>query len=346
MWNSTESAAGRYVRMFGTAKINPSNAWGLDEFQIFGSPGSVCRAPIGLTASSSSPSTEHLDWGSVAGAGQYIVKYKPYNSQGWLVRTTTTSSLDLSALTCGVIYYDSIQTVCGGIPGPQNSGSFIPDGCPANSCDLLPTRYYNVDLGDIGVAGSTCLNGTVYSIAGSGTDIGTNTDQFQFAYTSENTGDYEATGRVIQQDASDPFSKTGIMVRDSLTTNSRFAYMALQGNNIIFEYRNAINGSATTILGSGTFTLPFWLKVLKSGTTYSGYTSADGISWKKIGSQDLHFGNSIPAFYGMAVTSVNNTELAVGKIDNFSFDLGSSPLPIQLVSFTAKSINNDHVLIS
>jgi hypothetical protein len=47
----------------------------------------------------------------------------------------------------------------------------------------------------------------------------------------------------------------------------------------------------------------------------------------------------------MAVTSANNSLLASGKIDNFSVT-GSTPLPIRLVGFNAKNINNDHVLVS
>ena len=47
----------------------------------------------------------------------------------------------------------------------------------------------------------------------------------------------------------------------------------------------------------------------------------------------------------MAITSHNNTLLSTGQISNFTL-LGSSPLPIKLLSFSAKDINHDHVLIS
>ena len=47
----------------------------------------------------------------------------------------------------------------------------------------------------------------------------------------------------------------------------------------------------------------------------------------------------------MAITSASNAALSTGSIDNFTL-LGSTPLPIKLLSFTASDINHDHVLIS
>jgi hypothetical protein len=284
-----------------------------------------------IFSSGSASTAEQITWDAVPGASQYLVKYRPNNSVSWINRTTTTNSISLSPLDCGVLYQYTVQPVCGANPIAFSQSSFIAPACSGGpTCDPLLTHYLNVDLGDIGVAGSTCRNGNVYTINGSGTDIGGNSDQFQFVYiTGNDTVSYDVTGRVTSQTAANASSKVGIMARDSMTNTSRFAYVAIMGNKIIFEYRSQPSGPTTTIVAPGTFTLPYYLKISKSGTTYSGFLSADGNGWTSIGSHNLNFGSDVTNIpnYGMAVTSADNTKLSTGKIDNFTLVIaGTAPI--------------------
>jgi F5/8 type C domain/Secretion system C-terminal sorting domain/Fibronectin type III domain len=343
------AVTGRYVNMVGITR-GTGNGYGIFEFQVFGNPASACRAPSGLTASSITPTSEHISWDAISGAGQYLIHYRPNLSVSWISRTSNTNSIDLTALSCGSIYYYTVQANCGTSQSTISLGSFTPTGCVSNSCDIPPVRYYNVDLGDIGVAGSTCKNGNTYTISGSGTDIGGVSDQFQFAYTNNDNADYDVYGRIVQQDLVNVSNKMGIMVRDSLTNTSRFAFLGSVGNgyNMIFEYRDQASSPVTTINIPGHYSLPYWMKISKSGTQYKAYISADNIIWSQVsGLVELHFGNdpsNIPN-YGMAITSENNVALSTGKIDNFTF-VGSNPLPIQLLNFSAKTVNQDHVVVT
>ena len=339
----------RYVSMVGITR-GTTNGYGISEFQVFGNPASSCRAPGALGASSSSSNTAHLSWDLTTGAAQYFIKYRSNLSESWISRTSNTNSIDLSALTCGPIYYYTVQADCGSSQSAISQGSFTITSCPLNSCDIFPVRYYNVDLGDIGVAGSTCKQGNIYSVTGSGTDIGGNSDQFQFAYTNNDIGSYDVFGRIISQDKVNASNKFGVMVRDSLTNTSRFAFLASfnDGYNMIFEYRDQPAGPTTRINVPGNYSLPYWTKINKSGTLYTAYISADGISWTPVaGPFNLNFGldpANIPN-YGMAETSDNNSSLSTGEMDNFTL-LGSTALPIVLTSFSAKEINHNHVLVS
>jgi hypothetical protein len=243
-----------------------------------------------------------------------------------------------------------VQSDCGSIQSTVSQGSFTTADCAANSCDIFPVRYYHVDLGDIGLAGTTCKMGNIYQLTGSGNDIGGNSDQFQFAYTNNDAGDYTTYGRIIQQDPSDPVGKFGIMVRDSLTNTSRFAYIysVNQGFTLSFEYRDVAGGPVTNIPMTGHFSLPYWIRIDKVGTKYTAYVSPDNLTWTKAGGPvDLHFGNdpaNIPN-YGMAISSVNNSILTTGEIDNFTV-VGSIPLPVTLREFSAKKINKNQVVVS
>src|SRR5450432_2131103 len=275
-----------------------------------------------MLSNGSSSNSELLSWNAIPGASQYLIKYRPNNSVSWITRTSNTNSITISALTCGSQYYYTVQSVCGTSQGAVSQSSFTATPCSGGpTCDNLLTRFFSVDLGDIGAAGSTCRNGAVYTINGSGTDIGGSGDQFQFVYTNGNDiGDYDVYGRITAQTAANAASKVGIMVRDSLTNTSRFAYMAYESGKMIFVNRDQPSSPAITINIAGSFTLPYYVKISKSGTTYSAFISPDGIGWTTVGSKNLNFGTDITntPHYGMAVTSADNTKLSTGIMDGFT----------------------------
>jgi F5/8 type C domain/Secretion system C-terminal sorting domain len=339
---------GRYVGMFGK-KQGTTLGYSVLEFQIFGAPASSCRAPSGLSAATTSQSSVHLSWDPDAGVSQYTINYHHYLSASWITRTTTTNSIDLNALSCGPLYYYTVQANCGANSSAVSNGSFTLAGCAATSCDYLPVRYFNLDLGDVGVAGSTCKNGNVWTLSGSGNDIGGTSDQFQFAYTNDDIVDYDVYARIVQQDQVSTNDKTGVMIRDSLTNTSRYAFIGSvnNGNSFIYEYRNSPNAPVTQVILPG-HSFPYWVKLTKASTQYIAYTSADGVSWVSVmPAVDLNFGTdpTNAPHYGMAVTSANNSMLSTAQFDNFTV-VSSTLLPIRLNSFNAKNINNDHVLIS
>jgi len=284
-----------------------------------------------MLSNGTASNSEFLSWDPIPGATQYLVKYRPNNSVSWIYRTTNTNSVTISALTCGSQYFYTVQAVCGSSQGAVSQSSFTANLCSGGpTCDPLLTRFFSVDMGDIGTAGSTCRNGAVYTIKGSGTDIGGNGDQFQFVYTNGNDiGDYDVSGRITAQTAANTSSKVGIMVRDSLTNTSRFAYIAYESGKLVFVYRDQPSAAAITINATGTFTLPYFVKISKSGTIYSAFISPDGNGWTNVGSKNLNFGTDLTntPHYGMAVTSADNTKLSTGIIDGFSLvTAGSAPV--------------------
>jgi len=246
----------------------------------------------------------------------------------------------LGALTCGADYTVQVQTICGATDQSSFSSlSLTTDDC-TTPC-TLPTRYNHADIGDIGIAGSSCLNGGIFTIKGSGNHIGSTNDQFQFAFTNL-AGDEDFTAHLTSQDLTG--SLAGIMMRDSVSDTSPFAYIAIKaGSGAQFIYRSVSGGNVTVIQGGASLTAPVYLRLSKSGTVYSAYTSPSGIdgSWTLVGSADLGFGllNVSP---GLAVTSTNNGSLATATFDSYE---ETAPLPISLLSFTATNINNEYISI-
>ena len=108
-----------------------------------------------------------------------------------------------------------------------------------------PPSWSNQDIGAVAAAGSFADNGTSLSVTGSGADIWSTADEFHFAYRSL-TGDGEIIARVTSLTNTNAYAKAGVMLRETLTANSRFALMMMTpgANGAAFQYRTSTGGSA------------------------------------------------------------------------------------------------------
>jgi hypothetical protein len=342
------SFSGRYVRVRGISSVLGSG-YAILNIGVYGQPSVTCGFPTGLTASSIAQNTAHISWNPVANAVGYNVAYNNTAISSQISRNNITgTSLNLTALSCGTSYQFFVQTICSGgqlsafTPVGQQ-GSFNTAACTA-TCGALPTRHYQADIGDIGIAGSTCYtlatNDTTYTMQGSGKDIGGVDDEYQMMYF-DLLGDDSYVARVTTQDATNPNNKAGIMMKQSLSNTAPFAYVGVtSGAGAFFMYRSTDGAAAQSVYMPG-ITAPYYLKLEKTGTQFAGFVSPTGNNdWVQIGSTvDLSFGSGVVE-EGLAVTSADNTKLSTAVFDILK---SSSVLPITLVSFTGQNINNQYV---
>jgi len=75
--------------------------------------------------------------------------------------------------------------------------------------------WESADIGENTEAGSTEIVGDVFTIVGNGTDIWGTADEFRYVY-QEASGDFEISAHVVSQEVANEWSKTGLMVRQSL----------------------------------------------------------------------------------------------------------------------------------
>jgi len=79
-----------------------------------------------------------------------------------------------------------------------------------------------------------------YTVTGSGIDIWGNTDQFHFAF-KEFTGAGSIIAKVESVQNTQEFAKAGIMIRDTLDGNSRYAGVFITPENgVRFQYRTPV----------------------------------------------------------------------------------------------------------
>jgi hypothetical protein len=157
----------------------------------------------------------------------------------------------------------------------------------------------------------------------SGTDIESTSDQFRFVFEPW-TGDGTVVAKVTSIENTNAWAKGGVMIRESLAANSKHAMMVLTpGHGLSFQRRLSTGGS-TVSTGGPFVAAPYWVKVVRSGSTLSGYGSPDGVNWTLVGSDTISMAAGL--YVGIPLTSHDNTQLCTATFGSVSAT-GSSSTP-------------------
>jgi regulation of enolase protein 1 (concanavalin A-like superfamily) len=186
----------------------------------------------------------------------------------------------------------------------------------------LPAGWSSADIGAVGAAGNATFDSNTgqFVVSGSGADIWGTNDAFRFAFTTM-TGDGSIVARVSGLTNEDAWTKAGVMMRDTLADNSAQAMMVVSsGKGLAFQRRTAAGGTSTSTSGGGG-TAPYWVKLTRTGNTFSAFASSDGSNWSLVGSDTIAMGSSINV--GLAVTSHKDGTVSTGTFDNVNTGSGS-----------------------
>jgi hypothetical protein len=295
-----------FIRQVENAKVNA--------IEILPVTGPVNAAPVAnagsdqtLTAGAGNTASVTLNGAASTDPDGTIASYV-WRSGNVQVATGATPTISLAA---GVHVLTLTVT--------DNAGATATDGVTitVNSgvvCSL-PTGWTSRDIGAVGRAGAACETSGEFTLNASGSDIWGTADQFHYAYQPLSCNG-EIVARVNSLTNNDPWTKAGVMIRESLSANSRHAMMVVSATSgAAFQYRT--NTGGTTTGTNRAATAPEWVKIVRSGNTFTGYISEDGINWgTPVGQATISM--SSQAFIGLALTSHNNTQLATGRISNVS----------------------------
>ncbi|MFJ5884373.1 ABC transporter permease subunit [Kitasatospora cineracea] len=111
-----------------------------------------------------------------------------------------------------------------------------------------------------------------------------------------------------------PWSKAGIIFKSSLAQGSSYVAVTATGGHGVRMQDDYVHDRAGSLTGPPTGAAPQWLRLVRAGTTVTGYESADGAHWTPIGAATLPGG---PVQAGLFVTSPAAVSTAGGG--------GSSP---------------------
>lgn len=199
-----------------------------------------------------------------------------------------------------------------GTSGSTASGSTT-GSSSATSTATLPSGWNQRDIGSVSAPGSGSISNSTLTVNGSGADIWGSADEFHFVYHAL-SGNGSITARVTSVKGPSSWTKAGVMMRETLTAGSKHASMFVStGNGLAFQRRTSTGGTSANTAGVAT-TAPYWVRVTRSGSTFSAYESADGSTWKLVGSATMNMVSTI--YVGVAVTAHSNGSIGTGAFTN------------------------------
>jgi hypothetical protein len=306
-----------------TGASGSGNFWELEDVVdwTFTSQVPVPGAPTNLRQTASTSSAIDLAWNS-----------NSYNETGFQVErstdgthfapigTTTATTFEDAELIPGMGYYYRVQ-------------AFNAQGLSPYSTALkttLPGSIFTAEQdvgtpGDPTIPGSATFDGAgTYTLQATGSDIWDTTDHFHYVYEPL-LGDGEISARVASVGRADFYTKAGVMIRESLAANAKKAF-ALEfpppdHNQPAFNWRTTTGGASSEIADHAALAAPIWLRLVRSGNTFSAYWAADVNNGQSHGpwiqmatTQTIVMSPNV--YVGLALTSHNNGTTSTTTFDH------------------------------
>jgi len=189
------------------------------------------------------------------------------------------------------------------------------------------TRVASTDVGAVAFPGATFEttkdDGSLrLFMTASGKDIWGLDDEFHFMH-STTTGDVEMVANIVDLKHKSPWTKAGLMVRDTLDAGSKYCGVFRTGaNGVNVQFRSETGGHSyhkTLFNDKVTPMTKPWLKLVKSGTICTGFMSATGEDddWERLG-DPVHIEIGDPTEYvGLALSATNDGHVAEVTVDDY-----------------------------
>ena len=182
------------------------------------------------------------------------------------------------------------------------AGAPVPPG-------LCPNGWQCADINNATPAGGQTLSATAWTIQGGGGDIWGTADAFHYVWQTM-TSDGVASAQLASQTNTSAWAKAGVMLR--ATTDPASPYYAIfvtPANGVVVQWRTAQGLTTQQVATAGV--APVYLKVTRTGTTFSAANSADGVTWNTVTNATVSLANLSGALLsGIAVTSHNTGALS------------------------------------
>jgi autotransporter-associated beta strand protein len=268
---------------------------------------SVPSAPGGLAATPSNGSVS-LTWNAVSGATGYTVKQSAFASGPFsTAATVSTNSQVIDGLTNGTTYYFLVSASNDVGEGADSASvSATPSG--------LPSPRVTADIGSVGIAGSANYDAGAYTIQGAGSGVYASSDAFRYVY-QPSSGDCDIRIRVQSLTNPSVSAKAGVMIRETLAANSRCAGVYVTPTSgIQFIYRTT-TGSMVSISTKTKLIAPYWVRINRTGSTFSAFYSSNGSTWTQLGTNKT-ISMAANAYIGIPVTSGTTSALCTAVFTN------------------------------
>ena len=269
------------------------------------------RLTTGATTTAvSGPEAGAPVWLRLVRRGSMLTSYSSANGTSWTTLGSSTVSLGSTAYVgLAVTSHRSTTRATAVFSNVRVTPLTSSSSTPTSTSSALR----GVDIGSPRIAGSTTYSSGTYRISAAGQDIWDVADQFHFAYQAI-TGDATVVARVQSLTNTDDWAKAGVMIRESLTAQSRHAMVVVSAAQGRAFQRRDQTGEYSSHTSGGSGTAPVWLRLVRAGDLFTAYRSADGTSWTQIGSDTIPMGDTVYA--GLAATSHDAYAATSVVVDN------------------------------
>jgi glucose/arabinose dehydrogenase/regulation of enolase protein 1 (concanavalin A-like superfamily) len=211
--------------------------------------------------------------------------------------------------------------------GAQSHNVVAPDTATTYTATFQPSPWSSQDIGAVSAVGSWSESSGTYTVTGSGADIWNTADEFRYVYRPV-TGDATITARVTSLENTNAFSKAGVMFRDSLSAGSMnvHALASPLPASLLRYIVRATNGASATSETGAQSNLPAWVRVVRAGNVFTGYSSFDGTTWTQLGTPKT-IAMAQTLYVGLAVTSHADGTLCTATFDNVTLVTPAPPSP-------------------
>ncbi len=306
----------------GKVFVNTTN--GLNIYGLLSAPTAAPPASTALTSTSTAPGQVQLQWTRGAGnSTNYEDDQEVYRSTDGtnftLVGIATagrSTYSDSSGVQSGVIYTYKVRSV------NAIGRSAFTGAVGVQALVGISGVWADTDVGAPGAAGNVVFANNALTVSGSGADVWGNSDQFNFVYQPL-TGNGTIVAKVVAQGNTSASAKAGVMIRNSLNPTSAYAYAFVTPTaGLKLEGRltdGAVAGGAGVTVGGAA---PYWVKLVRTGSSIAGSISTDGVNFTSVGSLNVTLTNST-VYIGLAVTSQNNGAVSTATFNNVIVGAGN-----------------------
>jgi regulation of enolase protein 1 (concanavalin A-like superfamily) len=164
----------------------------------------------------------------------------------------------------------------------------------------LPLPWNAADLAKSAQPGRASYVSGLFTLGGTGRIDGSS-DSGCYVWQSF-SGNGTIIARVNSGGGYDSSSLAGVMIRDSLASNSQHVFMGVDGCGYFQWVRRTITGNRTKTSTSGYGKTPdVWVSLVRKDRTITAYKSVNGSAWIAVGSFSMSIGNN--CYIGLAACS-------------------------------------------
>lgn len=171
-------------------------------------------------------------------------------------------------------------------------------------------------VGDVQLEGDATYEEGVWAVSGAGNDIYAARNDFQFVYT-ELDGPVRIRTRLLGIDDINPYSKAGIMIRNSLSADATHGYVGqTPGHGTEVLWCTETGGPTTSQQLEEATGRADWLELVYDGERVTLSVSTDGEAWVPIDQRSVPLSGCV--YVGLSVCSVVPRALCTARFGDVS----------------------------